>query len=756
MALSFNGVSQYLTQSAIATGVPLSFACWYNPSNILGVSGLLGIANTSAQTTIAMDLQPTKLRAISTLSNVVAFSDSVASLTTGTWFHCVTVFASNTSRINYLNGFASTVNTTSIIPTGLNITVLGALFYPGATSFAFGSIAYPSVWNIALTPTDVANLYNSGQGVNPNNVETSNLISFSALKSGPPYLDSITTANWTLTGSPILVSDPFAMVSTSAFPVSIDTFKAIPNPTVTPTNLVDSSDDTLSTRLQQHSDAIVKVQTYLLNTFNSVNVTSFGADAKGVTDSSAAITSAIASVNTGTGGNVFFPSGTYKILSAISVVLGSGVSISFQGAGQDNTVLFWPNSTNGFNITYGTQGFPVPESGSTFQNMALVSGSPSVGIALNFSDPSYATGAATLSSNVYDCTFRGSTLGNGWSTGIQFDRVPITNVYNCLMYGANNIGPWSMIGIFYVGSSTAINTQFTIFGLTTFFTNRSIYCSDYVQGLMMTGCSFTACTDGVYVNCPSQLQFQFSLFNSQINCTDACIRLNNVTQCNIVGNLLTSAFGGVVNTFGIVMSNCSGITIIGNSFLSSGGFSGIYQCITVNISNASAYPITIDGNSFGSPMTYGVVIDGTSQGVTVGRSNGFGTGIYRVLNGNAGNNLVSGPHVSNYTTLSGTVIYPIEGAGTTFSSSTITGNATIRFDGIQAGSYVYSRVINTSGSPHTLNMSSSNPTLGSIVSKVIGVGEIDMIAVGISIPNGGQFHFQGMSDGGSLLLTCSS
>lgn len=324
MALSFNGVSQYLTQSAIASGVPISFACWYSPSNILGGAGLLGIANTSAQTTIAMDLQPTKLRAISTLSNVVAFSDSVASLTTGTWFHCVTVFASNTSRINYLNGVASTVNTTSIIPTGINITVLGALFYPGATSFAFGSIAYPSVWNIALTPTDVANLYNSGLGLNPNNVETSNLISFSALKSGPPYLDSITSVNWTLTGSPNLVSDPFALASTSVFPVSVDAFKTIPNPSITPTNLSDSNDDPLSVRLQKHSDSIVAVQAYLRGSFTSV--ISFGADPTGVIDSTTAIQNAC-----NVGGLILFPSGTYKISGIITLLhpgllMGSGIS----------------------------------------------------------------------------------------------------------------------------------------------------------------------------------------------------------------------------------------------------------------------------------------------------------------------------------------------------------------------------------------------------------------------------------------------
>lgn len=59
----------------------------------------------------------------------------------------------------------------------------------------------------------------------------------------------------------------------SVFPGSTDTFKTIPSPTTTPTNLSDASDDTLSTRLQQHSDSIVAVQNYLFSIVASMEVT---------------------------------------------------------------------------------------------------------------------------------------------------------------------------------------------------------------------------------------------------------------------------------------------------------------------------------------------------------------------------------------------------------------------------------------------------------------------------------------------------
>lgn len=50
----------------------------------------------------------------------------------------------------------------------------------------------------------------------------------------------------------------------STFPTSADVFKLIPTPTTTRTDLSDTFDDTLSTRLQQHSDAIAAVETWLL------------------------------------------------------------------------------------------------------------------------------------------------------------------------------------------------------------------------------------------------------------------------------------------------------------------------------------------------------------------------------------------------------------------------------------------------------------------------------------------------------------
>ena len=76
-----------------------------------------------------------------------------------------------------------------------------------------GSIAYPTMWNSALSSTDITNLYNSGAGVNPRTIQSGNVISFTLLQGSAPFNDSITGNPWTVTGSPTVVADPFIVAN---------------------------------------------------------------------------------------------------------------------------------------------------------------------------------------------------------------------------------------------------------------------------------------------------------------------------------------------------------------------------------------------------------------------------------------------------------------------------------------------------------------------------------------------------------------
>lgn len=72
------------------------------------------------------------------------------------------------------------------------------------------------------------------------------------------------------------------------------------------------------------------------------DVTGFGAVGDGVTDDSTAIQDAIDAVSAAGGGIVFFPKGTYRCLSGLTIV--DGVSLIGEGWGSDNTSASQPDN----------------------------------------------------------------------------------------------------------------------------------------------------------------------------------------------------------------------------------------------------------------------------------------------------------------------------------------------------------------------------------------------------------------------------
>jgi hypothetical protein len=74
-----------------------------------------------------------------------------------------------------------------------------------------------------------------------------------------------------------------------------------------------------------------------------VNVIDFGADPTGASDSSAAIQAAVNSI---TSGVIFFPTGTYKVLSTINVDSSAKPYINFTGTGSGSKLL-WDLSSDG-------------------------------------------------------------------------------------------------------------------------------------------------------------------------------------------------------------------------------------------------------------------------------------------------------------------------------------------------------------------------------------------------------------------------
>lgn len=131
--------------------------------------------------------------------------------------HGVAVFASATSVLIYFDGNASAVGTNSIAFSGVNLFSVGALYLNTATAIDLwkGTIAYPVVRNIALSGSNVTDLYNGGAGRDSSQYLPGSIVSFSKFQSGPPYLDTGANTTWTLTGSPTIVADPFSIGAVS-------------------------------------------------------------------------------------------------------------------------------------------------------------------------------------------------------------------------------------------------------------------------------------------------------------------------------------------------------------------------------------------------------------------------------------------------------------------------------------------------------------------------------------------------------------
>jgi hypothetical protein len=84
------------------------------------------------------------------------------SLATGTWYHLIAVFESNTSKKIYLNGnLEATITDSTTFPTGIDNLNIGRYGRSTPGGYTNGQIAYVMVYNKALTANEVTQNYNA-------------------------------------------------------------------------------------------------------------------------------------------------------------------------------------------------------------------------------------------------------------------------------------------------------------------------------------------------------------------------------------------------------------------------------------------------------------------------------------------------------------------------------------------------------------------------------------------------------------------
>jgi len=162
--------------------------------------------------------------------------------------------------------------------------------------------------------------------------------------------------------------------------------------------------------------------TYSMISGACYNVLDFGADNTAVNDSAAAINTAITTALAASGGTIYFPAGTYKILSTIVIPQSSNVAVYLVGDGMRETNLALAANV-GIGIRWGSA---TRDASGTFDKVSLYGGMRNICVTAN---------AAAATNTLFQ--------------GIELQNFEMTNV---LLQKANGVGG---TGLKLLGSLTS-------------------------------------------------------------------------------------------------------------------------------------------------------------------------------------------------------------------------------------------------------------------------------------------------------------
>ena len=201
----FDGTNDYINCGSIdeTEGITtMSISGWFNPQTN-GVAGAAGIiAKESRDFYVGWYSSPVNSIRFLISSNDGTTKDALNSLTLGTnanvlnkWHHFVCSWDASDKLKIYINGVLSSetnsVNATSALPTSTNIVEIGRR----VSTYFDGQISNVSIWNAALTSTQITELYNQGKPSNLNNHSAySNLVSWWKLDASATFDGS----NWSI------------------------------------------------------------------------------------------------------------------------------------------------------------------------------------------------------------------------------------------------------------------------------------------------------------------------------------------------------------------------------------------------------------------------------------------------------------------------------------------------------------------------------------------------------------------------------
>lgn len=208
-------------------------ACWGNFDNTAAGRTLVHIGSTAGGSVgWAMYTSAGKLR-VHKEGTGQQFVDSTTSITTGAWHHCAGVFASTTSRSVHLDGVNENSGTTSVGDlASVNSTAVGILRRSTLSLPMDGKVAWPAIWNAALTDEEIASL---ARGAHPITVRPHSLIWFPDLRTGR-----------NLVGPLHHLAETGTVAVAGGFPYARTPAKLVGRLFILPTGINESSDESIS------------------------------------------------------------------------------------------------------------------------------------------------------------------------------------------------------------------------------------------------------------------------------------------------------------------------------------------------------------------------------------------------------------------------------------------------------------------------------------------------------------------------------
>ena len=334
-----------------------------------------------------------------------------------------------------------------------------------------------------------------------------------------------------------------------------------------------------------------------------VDVTALGAVGDGLTEDGAFVQNAFTAA-AGSGGEVDFPCGVFKISQAITFTVPAGKHVTIRGGGADCTEVWFSGGAYGLTVNY-VDGFgTISEEGLTWTTDQAGGSTANQLTNTHTIDGTNGLAGAT---NFYDVNYRGhDAYSGGTPTAYWGNGLSVNNVSNINVFGGECTGPKAApAGICYsaVGTGTSQAVVWNFFGTTMYFCNTGFFYGDYVEGVTLHAFNATGCAYGVKTTANNvALIDQLAVVNSQFNATVCGVCINQ-TLANAV-QISNSLFIMNANSTAI-KSQGSLNTIIGN-MITSGSTTG-----TTGISLSS------NGTSGAGTLIENNTITGFATGVSV-------------------------------------------------------------------------------------------------------------------------------------------